>query len=170
MVDPNFFNFINMAWGPHTVDCFAASHNSQVARFHSRFWCPGAEAVDTFTVNWEDEMCWLVPPVYLVGRALRHAEVCKTRGTLVVPMWKSAFFWPLLCPDGVHLAPFIHAWFLQPVYDGLFQPGHNGSNLSDSLADDSFLLVVYLDFVQPPRLYNCGFCLAVSGYCPVCSP
>ena len=170
MVDPNFFNFINMAWGPHTVDCFAASHNSQVARFHSRFWCPGAEAVDTFTVNWEDEMCWLVPPVYLVGRALRHAEVCKTRGTLVVPMWKSAVFWPLLCPDGVHLAPFIHAWFLQPVYDGLFQPGHNGSNLGDSLADDSFLLVVYLDFIQPPRLYNCGFCLAVSGYCPVCSP
>ena len=24
--------------------------------------CPGSEAVDTFTVNWGGEMCWLVPP------------------------------------------------------------------------------------------------------------
>ena len=31
MVDPNFFNFVNTTWGPHTVDCFAASHNSQIA-------------------------------------------------------------------------------------------------------------------------------------------
>ena len=93
------------------VHCFAASHNSQIAWFHSRFWCPGAEAVDAFTVNWVDEVCWLVPPIYmyLVGRAIRHAEVCRASGTLVVPLWKSAVFWPLLCPDGTHIGPFIHA-------------------------------------------------------------
>ena len=31
---------------------------------------------------------------------------CKTVGTLIVPMWKSAQFWPLVCNDGVHLNPF----------------------------------------------------------------
>ena len=73
MIDPDFFDFVNLYWGPHTLDCFATSHNSQVARFHSRFWCPGAEVVDTFTVNWANEVCWLVPPLYLVGRALNVA-------------------------------------------------------------------------------------------------
>ena len=104
MVDPTFFNLVNMAWGPHTADCFAASHNSQIAQFHSRHWSAGAEPADIFTINWEDEVCWLVLPVYLVGRAWRHAKACKANSTLMVAMWKSAAFWPLLCPDGVHLA------------------------------------------------------------------
>ena len=168
MIDPNVFSFVNMAWGPHTIDCFAAVHNSQLDRFHSRFWCPGTEAVDTFTVNWHGETCWLVPPIHLVGRALRHAELCRARGTLVVPLWKSAVFWPLLCPDGAHLAPFVHAWILQPYYDGLLQAGHKGSNLADSLTDDSNLLLLYFDFIQPYRLANCGFCLSDEGYCALC--
>jgi hypothetical protein len=52
---------------------------------------------------------WLV---HLVSRVLRHAEECKTMGTLVVPAWKSASYWLLLCPDGSHLAPFVHVHFL----------------------------------------------------------
>ena len=104
-----------------------------MARFHSRFLCPGTEAVDTFTANWEGELCWLVPPLYLVSRALRHAELCKAKGTLAVPLWKSAVYWPLLCHDEVHLAPFVHGWFVQPYYQGLIQTGRSGSNLGDSL-------------------------------------
>ena len=96
MFDPNMFICVDMAWGPHTVNCFAAAYNHQLPRFHSRFWCPGTEAVDTFTVNWEGEVCWLVPPLHLVCRVLRHAEVCRAMGTLVVPMWKFAVFWPLI--------------------------------------------------------------------------
>ena len=37
----------------------------------SRFWCPGTEAVDTFIVNWEGEVSWVVPPLYLSIEACR---------------------------------------------------------------------------------------------------
>lgn len=65
MVDPNLFNFVNMAWEPYTCteDCFPSAHNGQLELFHSKFWCPGMEAVDTFTVNWDGEVCWLVSPL-----------------------------------------------------------------------------------------------------------
>ena len=32
---------------------------------------------------------------------------CKAVGTLIVALWKSAQFWPLLCSDGVHLNSFV---------------------------------------------------------------
>ena len=168
MIDPSMFMYIDMVWGPHTVDCFATAYNSQTVRFHSRFWCPGTQAVDTFTVNWGDEVCWLAPPLFLIPRALKHAEHCKAMGTLVAPLWRSAVFWPLLCPDGVHLAPFVHAWFTQPYYDGLIEGGRSGSSLGDSLTDDSMLLFIYFDFSSPPRSTLSGFCLS-NHNCLRCS-
>ena len=43
MFDPNMFLWVDMAWGPHTVDCFAAAYNHQLPRFHSGFWCPDTD-------------------------------------------------------------------------------------------------------------------------------
>ena len=168
MIDPYLFMSVDMMWGPHTIDCFASAYNHQLEKFHSRFWCPGTLAVDTFTVSWEGEVCWLVPPLHLISRVLKHAEHCHALGTLVVPLWKSAVFWPLLCPDGIHLAPFIHAWFLQPYYDGLLQAGRSGANLGDSLTDESMLLLLTFDFTRQFRSSHFGFCLSDRGYCPVC--
>ena len=169
-VNPIMFQCLSKAWGPFTVDCFTSDYNCQLLRFHSKFYVPNAEAVDTFTVNWSGETCWLVPPLYLVGHALLHAEACKARGALVVPLWKSAAFWPLLCPDGRHLAPFFHVWQSFPVFDGIFLPGRSGSNIGDSLAVDSLVLACYFDFAVPVRSFNAGFCLYnATGYCNKCA-
>ena len=105
MINPCLFQFLEHKWGPHTVDYFAGEHNSQTPRFYSGFWCPGSEAVDVFTVNWDGEMYWLVPPLHLVSRALCHARAYKARGTLVILMWKST-------PDSSLLA--ISFDFLRP--------------------------------------------------------
>ena len=93
-LDHATFISIDLAWGPHTVDRFASHYNAQIPRFNSRFWSPGTEAVDAFTVDWHDDNNWLCPPVYLIPRSLRHAQNCHARGTLVVPEWPSAVFWP----------------------------------------------------------------------------
>lgn len=53
-------------------------------------------------------------------------------GSLVVPAWKSAPFWPLICPDGVHLAPFIHNWVCIPFQPTIFIPGKSGNNIGDN--------------------------------------
>ena len=38
----------------------------------------------------------MVPPIYLVQKVLTHVVQCKASGTLIVPNWRSAQFWPLL--------------------------------------------------------------------------
>ena len=87
-----------------------------------------------------------------------------------MPLWKSAAFWPLLCPDGRHLAPFFHAWQSSPVFDGIFLPGQSGSNIGDSLAVDSLVLACYFDFAVSVRSFNAGFCLYnATGYCNKCA-
>ena len=43
----------------------------------------------------------------LVPRVIRHAQACGAVGTLVVPCWLSAPFWPILCPDGKFFDDFI---------------------------------------------------------------
>jgi hypothetical protein len=54
--------------------------------------------VDAFSFNWAGEFCLLTPPpaVAVIGRCLEHLFRCKAKGVLIVPLWESAFYWPLL--------------------------------------------------------------------------
>ncbi|XP_071148392.1 uncharacterized protein [Mytilus edulis] len=88
-----FFRFVDDMWGPHTVDRFASNLNKKLPRFNSKFWNPGVEAVDALTQNWNNEVNWIVPPISVVCRAIRHLILCKARGTLIVPKWPSSSFW-----------------------------------------------------------------------------
>ena len=50
------------------------------------------------------------------ARPLRHAENCLAQGTLVLPVWSSASFWPLLLSDsGQGFAHFIKETLLLPT-------------------------------------------------------
>lgn len=63
MLDPSCFKYINKAWGPHTVDCFASEQTRQYcSRYCSRYRNPGCESVDAFTVSWSKKSNWLPPP------------------------------------------------------------------------------------------------------------
>ena len=66
MLNPLVFGELNALWGPHTVDRFADGYNSQIPHFNSRYWCPGSEAIDTFTCNWGNENNWWCPPMFLI--------------------------------------------------------------------------------------------------------
>ena len=151
-VDPELFCYLDNVWGPHTVDNFAAHTNWQVPNFHSKFWNPGSSAIDTFTTSWQGQINWVVPPVYLVCRAIRHARECNARGTILIPAWNSAPFWPILFPDGCHLAGFIHGWYSFPFYSGMFMTGRSGNNIGNAMNSDSHLLALLFDFSVPPRM------------------
>ena len=90
------FNILNEKWGWFTVDRFANHLNRKVGRFNSKIWYPGTEMVDAFSVSWENENNWLVPPVKLIPRVLDHLCVSSAKGCIVVPIWKSATFWTFL--------------------------------------------------------------------------
>ena len=65
--------------------------NTQLPIFYSIFWCPGAAAVDAFTVNWAGTINWWIPSVHLVGRTVKHVKECKAVGSLLVHVEVSIF-------------------------------------------------------------------------------
>jgi hypothetical protein len=52
--------------------------------------------VDAFKQSWKGENNWLVPPPRLVCKVLDKMKLEEATGTLVVPKWVSAPYWPLL--------------------------------------------------------------------------
>ena len=49
--------------------------------------------------TWSGELNWWVPPPKLLCHCLNKIVSEKACGTLIVPMWQSAPFWPLICND-----------------------------------------------------------------------
>ena len=151
-IDQAVYKMLDTTWGPHTVDWFATAYNAQVQRFNSRFACPGSEAVDAFTVDWSKENNWWCPPPMLVPRVLRHAECCKAQGTLVVPLWESALFWPLLYHHARGWVPFVKGWLSLPLSEQLIRPGRSGSSLCKGKFPNTEVMAIQLDFEGSPTL------------------
>ena len=80
-LNDDIFRMLDVRWGPHSVDRFACNYNTKLARFNSRFYQPGTEAVDAFT---QDENNWLVPPVSLIVRVINYLKLCKAEGSIVM--------------------------------------------------------------------------------------
>lgn len=51
---------------------------------------------------------------------MKHMKLCRAKGSLIVPVWKSAHFWALICSDGVPRSNFIHDWVTLPNFPNLF--------------------------------------------------
>ncbi len=167
-LNPSVFMWLDSCWGPHSIDKFASHYNTQLPRFNSRYWNPGTEAVDAFTANWAGENNWLCPSVVLVVRTIRHLSACAAVGTLLVPCWQSAAFWPILCPDGVHLASFVQDWKELPISPDLILPGVRGSALFYGKVLNSRVLALRINFVVKPRQCKAGFCTSLVGSCDSC--
>ena len=91
-----FFQQLDELWGPFTVDCFATCYNRKVPKYFSRFWNPGTAGVHAFLQDWQHENCLVVPLIMLLSKVLIFMFRCNAKGTLVLPYWPSAPFWPLL--------------------------------------------------------------------------
>jgi hypothetical protein len=128
-VRPLFFRYFDRLWGPHTVDRFADQLNAQLPSFFSRFCCPGSSGIDAFAFDWSNAANnWLVPPVHLIIRAVKHLIACKAKGTLVCPKWPSAGFWPVLFPFGAP-APFIKDMIEIPASSSIFLPSSQPTSI-----------------------------------------
>ena len=116
-IDNETFLFIENSFGKFTVDRFADNHNRKTEIFNSKFYCPGNSGVNAFTCNWKNDFNWLCPPISLIGKSLKHLSYCRGKGVLLVPIWKSAYFWPLLTPDGTKFENFVKDYrLLDPFF------------------------------------------------------
>ena len=137
-LNPTVFSELDTMWGLHSVVITASCQDSIVV-----VGIPGSEAVDA---NWDGENNWWCPPISLVLRVIRHAKVCGARGTLVVPCWPSAPFWPLLCPAECQLAPFVKASCELPSVESLILPGLSGCALFNGLVPNTKALALRCEF------------------------
>lgn len=79
--------------------------------------------MDCFTQNWSNCNSWVCPPPSLILSVLKHMEFCKACGVVIVPEWKSAPFWPRICPYPPHFASFVKGVYYLPRNLDVFIPG-----------------------------------------------
>ena len=75
---------------------------------------------------------WWCPPLYLIPRLIRHGEVTRAQGTLVIPQWPSAPFWPILFPSESRPAESVQQIVELPRKADLSLPGQSGSSVFKS--------------------------------------
>ena len=143
------FQGLDELWGPHSVDRFACNYNAKLPRFNSRFSQPGSEAVDAFCQGWRFNNNWLCPPVCLIARVIKHLELCNATGTLIVPLWKSSFFWNSCPKDGVHWSSFVIDWVYLPKFQDLFIKGKARNSLFGSRSLNFDVVALRIDFSRP---------------------
>lgn len=93
-VSKKILNFIDRLWGPHSIDRFANYKNKK--QFNFKYWCPETKAFDAFSQDMTGENNWLIPPIHLISKTIRYLKSFSCEATLIVPLWESAPFWPLL--------------------------------------------------------------------------
>ena len=83
------------------------------------------------------------------AQVLRHAERCNAQGVLVLPMWESAPFWPLLYYIHANYngwAPFVLDWLALPLSEQLIQQGRSSSALFKGTFPNTDVIAVRIDF------------------------
>ena len=143
----DFFKFVDSLLGPFTIDRFANFENRKTVRFNSRFWNPFSEAVDAFTQDWANENNWIVPPICMIARCIRHLQTCRAKGTLIAPEWKSALFWPLLVSYGGQFIPGVRDVYRFPTNNQTIFKSGKYKSIFGSNKLHSAVLVIHLDFI-----------------------
>ncbi|XP_022802165.1 uncharacterized protein LOC111339716 [Stylophora pistillata] len=110
-------------WGPHTFHRFATYYNAQLPRFNSKFASPGCSGVDALAQDWSAENNWICPPVSLIVNSVRHLMSCSGRGTLIIPEWPSAHFWPFLREGSPRFSSYVAEMFVLPAVGDLLLEG-----------------------------------------------
>ena len=124
------FGVLDWLWGPHTCDRFASDMNAQLPRFNSYHWCPGTGGVNAFAqplADWLHSNNWCNPPFCLIGELLRFLREIRGEATIIAPHWPRQPWWPLLCPDGRHLADFVLDARLLLPHPDLFASGQHSA-------------------------------------------
>ena len=89
-----YFDQIAMTFGNPRLDLFATNITAKCTEFVSWKPCPGAWAIDAFTISWEQEFFYAFPPFSLVSRVLRKIQSENCTGILVVRNWPSQIWYP----------------------------------------------------------------------------
>ena len=99
-------------------DLFASRLNTQVSRFASWFPEPGSRVVNAFSISWWDIKFYAFPLFSLIGRSLAKVRREESTGIMIVPLWSTQAWFPLMLRLLV-----AHSRFIPPHKELLQLPG-----------------------------------------------
>ncbi|MCG7875782.1 MAG: reverse transcriptase domain-containing protein [Candidatus Thiodiazotropha endolucinida] len=126
-ISDQIFTDLNLKWGPHTFDRFASQYNSKCMKFNSRFWVPGTQGINGLDQFWGGENNWIVPPPRLILDSVRKIENESANCTLIIPVWRSATYWPELLDKNCSFKSFVNDFIILPPRNVILKGrGNNG--------------------------------------------
>lgn len=138
-------DMIQQRFGQLQVDWFASNYNAKLPKFYSRFWNPSSSGVDAFVEFWGNEFGLFVPPITVIYRVLKKMIMDKVYGVLVIPCWRSAVFWPFLCPNGLFRQEIVD-WFDLPTQKEFYVKNKNGRGIFGNIDLHFRMLALKVDF------------------------
>lgn len=97
-LNPVVFQYLITRWGPILVDRSSSYFNSQVVRFNPKYFSPGCTRMLTPQpkTGVPIVIVCVLRYIWSLVRTGKHLRVHKGVGSLMVPEWPSASFWPFL--------------------------------------------------------------------------
>ena len=124
-----------------SLDPFASPANARCPRFFSRYAFPGSMATDAFSVSWDNKCLFVCPPIgKLIASWKKILSSSCVSGAVIFPLWKSATFWPVFFPDGVH-----SSWPVTSVhqFDPFINVGQFYSGVMNGRNDYNFIAIFF---------------------------
>jgi hypothetical protein len=102
--------------------------------------------IDAFTVDWHGINGLFVPPIFLITRILKYMKQCNALGTLIVPCWQSASFWPMLCPGGDGFIDQVKGYTDLSTEKEFYSPGKSKNAIFGNVDLTFRMLALRIDF------------------------
>lgn len=103
------FRSLTTIWGMPQIDLFASKLDARLPRYFSLLPDPESCGTDAFAQIWTMQLAYAFPPPALIGRMLQKVRAEGATVIAVVPLWKTAVWFPelliLLADDPVVLPP-----------------------------------------------------------------
>ena len=137
-----FEEISQLAKYPMEVDLFADTKNAKFPHFYSKYKCPNSRGTNAFATPWTRMKAWVCPPTGKIVETIKKiGRSTDMTGILIIPVWRTAVFWPFVSPDGVHV---------NECFEGVrsFRPyilqgeTNSGNNLLKGFTAFSFLALI----------------------------
>ena len=142
----DIFAYLDSLWGPHEIDMFANDDNHKLPVFYSRYWNVKSIGIDAFTIDWRGINGWFVPPVCLLLKVFKYMKQCNAYGTVILPVWKSASFWPFICPNGDGFIREVVQVLDLPTNKSSFYPGKGNKSVFGNIDLPFRVIALRVDF------------------------
>ena len=96
-LDSGCYVMLTNKWGNSQIDMFASRLNHKIDKYVSWKPDPSAYAVDAFSIDWNKfDLIYCFPPFSLIGKVLQKLQSHQTTAIIIVPQWKTQFWYPML--------------------------------------------------------------------------